>query len=39
MIQRLGGVGSGLDATTRTLVYQALEKPLVKEASLGSSTQ
>ena len=27
MIQRLGGVGSGLDATTRTLVYQALEKP------------
>lgn len=39
MIQRLGGVGSGLDATSRTLVYQALEKPLVKEASLGSSTQ
>jgi CubicO group peptidase (beta-lactamase class C family) len=27
MIQRLGGVGSGLDATTRTLVYQALEHP------------
>jgi len=27
MIQRLGGVGSGLDATTRTLVYQALENP------------
>ncbi|WP_419255642.1 serine hydrolase domain-containing protein [Caulobacter sp. ErkDOM-YI] len=27
MIQRLGGVGPGLDATTRTLVYQALEKP------------
>ena len=27
MIQRLGGVGSGLDATTRTLVYQALDRP------------
>jgi CubicO group peptidase (beta-lactamase class C family) len=27
MIQRLGGVGSGLDATTRSLVYQALEHP------------
>lgn len=27
MIQRLGGVGPGLDATTRTLVYQALEHP------------
>ena len=37
MIQRLGGVGSGLDATTRTVVYQALEKPPVKEARLGAS--
>jgi len=37
MIQRLGGVGSGLDATTRTVVYQALEKPPVKEARLGST--
>jgi CubicO group peptidase (beta-lactamase class C family) len=27
MIQRVGGVGPGLDATTRTLVYQALEHP------------
>ncbi len=27
MIQRLGGVGSGLDAQSRTLVYQALERP------------
>jgi CubicO group peptidase (beta-lactamase class C family) len=42
MIQRLGGVGSGLDATTRTVVYQALEKPpekTVKEARLNSSAQ
>ncbi|MBO9710216.1 MAG: beta-lactamase family protein [Caulobacter sp.] len=38
MIQRLGGVGSGLDATTRTIVYQALERPPVKEARLGVST-
>jgi len=27
MIQRLGGVGPGLDAQSRTLVYQALERP------------
>lgn len=27
MIQRLGGVGPGLDGTTRALVYQALENP------------
>jgi CubicO group peptidase (beta-lactamase class C family) len=39
MIQRLGGVGSGLDATTRTLVYQALEKPPVREARLSSSVE
>ena len=39
MIQRLGGVGSGLDATTRTVVYQALERPLVKEARLNSTSQ
>jgi CubicO group peptidase (beta-lactamase class C family) len=39
MIQRLGGVGSGLDATTRTVVYQALEKPPVKEAKLSSSSR
>jgi len=39
MIQRLGGVGSGLDATTRTVVYQALEKPPVKEARLNSSSR
>ena len=37
MIQRLGGVGAGLDATTRTVVYQALERPPVKEAKLGST--
>ncbi|MBC7670546.1 MAG: beta-lactamase family protein [Gemmatimonadaceae bacterium] len=39
MIQRLGGVGSGLDATTRTVVYQALERPPVKEARLNAATQ
>jgi CubicO group peptidase (beta-lactamase class C family) len=44
MIQRLGGVGSGLDATTRTVVYQALEKSpveklAVKEARLNSSSR
>jgi CubicO group peptidase (beta-lactamase class C family) len=39
MIQRLGGVGSGLDATTRTVVYQALERPPVKEARLNSSSR
>jgi CubicO group peptidase (beta-lactamase class C family) len=39
MIQRLGGVGSGLDATTRTVVYQALEKAPVKEAKLSSSAR
>jgi CubicO group peptidase (beta-lactamase class C family) len=39
MIQRLGGVGSGLDATTRTVVYQALEKPPVKEARLNSTAR
>ncbi|EJL28980.1 penicillin-binding protein, beta-lactamase class C [Caulobacter sp. AP07] len=39
MIQRLGGVGSGLDATTRTVVYQALERPPIKEARLNSSAQ
>ncbi|NQE64984.1 serine hydrolase [Caulobacter sp. RHG1] len=27
MIQRLGGVGGGLDAQSRTLVYQAIERP------------
>jgi CubicO group peptidase (beta-lactamase class C family) len=27
MIQRLGGVGPGMDAQSRTLVYQALERP------------
>ncbi|MDR6625145.1 serine hydrolase domain-containing protein [Caulobacter segnis] len=27
MIQRLGGVGSGLDAESRSLVYQAIERP------------
>jgi hypothetical protein len=32
-------VGSGLDATTRTVVYQALEKPPVKEARLNSSSR
>ena len=39
MIQRLGGVGSGLDATTRTVVYQALERPPVKEARLNSTAR
>jgi CubicO group peptidase (beta-lactamase class C family) len=39
MIQRLGGVGSGLDATTRTVVYQALEKPPIKEARLTGQAQ
>uniref|UniRef100_B0T3I8 Beta-lactamase n=1 Tax=Caulobacter sp. (strain K31) TaxID=366602 RepID=B0T3I8_CAUSK len=39
MIQRLGGVGSGLDATTRTVVYQAIERPSVKEARLSSSSR
>ena len=39
MIQRLGGVGSGLDATTRRVVYQAVEKSPVKEARLNTSAQ
>lgn len=29
MIQRLGGVGPGLDAQSRSLVYQAIERPPV----------
>ena len=33
MIQRLGGVGPGLDAQSRTLVYQAIERPT--EVALG----
>ena len=33
MIQRLGGVGPGLDAQSRALVYQALERPPVVVAS------
>ncbi|PHY13835.1 hypothetical protein CSW58_03145 [Caulobacter sp. B11] len=37
MIQRLGGVGSGLDATSRTLVYQALAEGGLQNASLTSS--
>ncbi|MDB5456205.1 MAG: beta-lactamase, partial [Caulobacter sp.] len=36
MIQRLGGVGSGLDATTRTLVYQALIEPGKQPAAPAS---
>jgi len=33
MIQRLGGVGPGLDAQSRALVYQAIERPT--EIALG----
>uniref|UniRef100_UPI0026034C5E serine hydrolase domain-containing protein n=1 Tax=uncultured Caulobacter sp. TaxID=158749 RepID=UPI0026034C5E len=33
MIQRLGGVGPGLDAQSRSLVYQAIERPT--EVALG----
>lgn len=33
MIQRLGGVGPGLDAQSRALVYQAIERPT--EVALG----
>ena len=33
MIQRLGGVGPGLDAQSRALVYQAIERPPVVVAS------
>ncbi|MEH0195775.1 serine hydrolase domain-containing protein [Caulobacter sp. CCNWLY153] len=33
MIQRLGGVGPGLDAETRKWVYQALERPPVRQAA------
>jgi CubicO group peptidase (beta-lactamase class C family) len=35
MIQRLGGVGPGLDAQSRTLVYQAIERPPVVPAPPG----
>lgn len=34
MIQRLGGVGPGLDAETRKWVYQALERPPVRQAAV-----
>jgi CubicO group peptidase (beta-lactamase class C family) len=34
MIQRLGGVGPGLDATSRSLVYQALTAEPVQSAGL-----
>lgn len=34
MIQRLGGVGPGLDAQSRTLVYQAIERP--PEIAMGA---
>jgi CubicO group peptidase (beta-lactamase class C family) len=37
MIQRLGGVGPGLDAETRKWVYQALERPPVRQAANGPS--
>lgn len=37
MIQRLGGVGPGLDAQSRTLVYQAIERPPVVTAQAGQS--
>ncbi|MCP9032873.1 serine hydrolase, partial [Klebsiella sp. SWET4] len=37
MIQRLGGVGPGLDAQSRTLVYQALERPPLVAAPLARS--
>lgn len=33
MIQRLGGVGPGLDAETRKWVYHALERPPVRQAA------
>ena len=35
MIQRLGGVGPGLDAQSRTLVYQAIERPPLVPAPSG----
>lgn len=35
MIQRLGGVGPGLDAQSRTLVYQAIERPPLLAAPSG----
>lgn len=38
MIQRLGGVGPGLDAQSRSLVYQALERPQALAASSGRAS-
>lgn len=37
MIQRLGGVGPGLDAQSRSLVYQAIERPPLVPASQQST--
>lgn len=36
MIQRLGGVGPGLDGTSRTLVYQALERPYMPPVQVSA---
>ena len=36
MIQRLGGVGPGLDAQSRTLVYQALERPPIPPVQVSA---
>jgi CubicO group peptidase (beta-lactamase class C family) len=36
MIQRLGGVGGGLDAQSRTLVYQAIERPPAPATTPGA---
>jgi CubicO group peptidase (beta-lactamase class C family) len=38
MIQRLGGVGPGLDAQSRSLVYQAIERPPVVATTPGKPT-
>jgi CubicO group peptidase (beta-lactamase class C family) len=38
MIQRLGGVGPGLDAQSRSLVYQAIERPPVAPIQISNKS-
>lgn len=38
MIQRLGGVGPGLDAQSRSLVYQAIERPSVAPVQISNKS-
>lgn len=38
MIQRLGGVGPGLDAQSRSLVYQAIERPPVAPVQISNKS-